>query len=80
MKTEWMDIETAPKDGTRIILFYRISADTMVFGAWNEDKFSRHPKPYWTNDNEYLFGIRQTRNEQPTLWMPSPEWPNTGDF
>lgn len=69
----YQPIETAPKDGSRIMLF--VPKQGWVFGRWQSDKYSPKPRPYWTNDNEYVWGIRETRNSQPTFWMPVPPDP-----
>lgn len=67
---EWQPIETAPKDA-RILL--RCPRRGVVCGQWNYDKYASKPKPYWTNDRESLFGVRETRDDQPTGWMPLPD-------
>ena len=58
---EWQPIETAPKDGTRVILFVKCG-DQCVAG-WNDDF-----------DMWQLVGDQFTRT--PTHWMPLPEPPH----
>lgn len=58
---EWQPIETAPRDGTRILVFYpvldgHIFTAGFEFGTWQS-------------------GIWDGRREQPTHWMPLPEPP-----
>lgn len=67
MNVEWQNIETAPKD--RDILMYCKRAG-VVRGRWKDDLHAKTPRPYWGNDREYLFGVRATREDQPTHWTP----------
>ena len=77
--TDWISITLAPKD-TRILLgfsrpvFNGISA---IFGQWNDDRYTKKPKPYWSHDLENISGSVRTRANQPTHWMPNPPAPNT---
>lgn len=77
---EWRPIESAPKDGTVIMLgwdnndFCRPCA-----GYWEIDKYSKKPRPYWSNDLERSFGTRHARENQPTHWMPLPGAPALSD-
>jgi hypothetical protein len=75
--TTWQPIATAPKDGTRILLF-RPTADCAlhcVIGYWNNDTRRHSPRPYWSHDAEHVFGIKEARRSQPAFWMPLPEGP-----
>lgn len=69
---EWMPIETAPKDKNIILFCHRRG---VIRGKWFTDQYAKKPIPYWTNDLEVIFGIRETRADQPTHWMPLPEPP-----
>lgn len=69
---QWQPIETAPKDVFLLLYCPRIG---IVHGHWNADKHSKKPSPYWTHDRERLYGIRETRYDQPTHWMPLPAAP-----
>ncbi len=60
---EWQPIKTAPKDGTRVILFRPDWIESMVTGYWNKD-FDDWFIPY--NGSPFL---------SPTHWMPLPEAP-----
>ncbi len=71
--SEWQPIETAPKDGRRIMLFY--PPNGIVFGRWNEDEWSQRPTPYWSNDTERISGTRYAKRHPPTHWQPLPEPP-----
>lgn len=61
----WQPIETAPKDGTEILLYVGIMKHDYAVAHWNER--------YWQ------MGVHQDRfySEfgQPTHWMPLPEAP-----
>lgn len=72
----WQPIETAPKDGTKILLYVRIrsvleddfSIPEIVVGYFDPNEFARE----WyiverTPENTYV--------DQPTHWMPLPEPP-----
>ena len=74
--SEWRTIDSAPRDGSRIMLYIPrqsayIPAKTVV-GLWDV----RDIQPYFTNDRERLDGVRITRKNQPTYWMPLPEPPS----
>ena len=69
---EWMPIDSAPKDGTKILLLRETGP---VVGLWKEDKYSNKPKPYWDHDKVRLFGIHNARNFPPTHWQPLPPPP-----
>lgn len=69
----WQPIETAPKN--QEILLY-CPRRGVVRGRWSDEIYARYPKPYWTHDRERLFGVHETREDQPTHWMPLPEAPN----
>lgn len=69
---EWQPIETAPKDGTELILF-----DEMVcIGSWRNDwNFQDEPKQWFDNTfDDYSCGYGSTPLK-PTHWMPLPEPP-----
>ena len=74
---KWQPIETAPRDGTRVLLFRQshITGAQIVFGRWNDDRFRPRPRPYWTHDLERVWGVTEAREAQPTHWMPPPEPP-----
>jgi len=74
----WQPIETAPKDGTRVLFWVRGFGRWMcVCGSWDIERYATKPKPHWTHDNERSNGIRETRANQPTHWMPLPAPPAT---
>ncbi len=65
----WLPIETAPKDGTVLLLWEGIDAFAVIghrFGHWQEDTYYRQGG-YWSN------GVG--RVVIATHWMPLPEPP-----
>lgn len=62
-------IESAPKDGSSILLFM---GGSWHRGRWVPQKYHDNPKPYWGCDMESALGIRWCRDNQPTHWMPLP--------
>ncbi len=74
----WRSIETAPKDGTRILLFYPVFKHQVQFsiaGHWSEDICASRPKPYWSPDGAALYGMATVRVSKPTHWCPLPKPP-----
>jgi hypothetical protein len=73
MKWPWQPVdEHTPKDRDLLLAFPHRG---VVRGRWEEDKYAKTPRPYWTNDRERIYGIRATRDDQPTHWMDLPEMP-----
>lgn len=72
MMDDWKPIETAPKDGTRILLFQR---GKVVCGSWDEQPLNSKPKPFWSHDRIRVFGVTDARENPPTHWMPLPPPP-----
>ena len=74
----WQPIETAPKDGSRVLIWRgdTYSAEA-VAGYWDDDKYARNPRPYWTGHDHYWRGKRWCREHAPTHWMTLPEPPVT---
>lgn len=72
--TEWQPIETAPRDGTLIIIAYK------VFG-----RYRVYPASYGVGgfvDSDFAWGIldhdgstNAVKTGEPTHWMPLPEPP-----
>lgn len=65
----WQPIETAPKDGTQVLLW----RDETIVGRWQIDD----RRPYWTGGDIYWRGVRWCRDHNPTHWQPLPEPPVT---
>jgi hypothetical protein len=77
--TKWHPIETAPRDRTEIILYFK-SEQTMVLAYWRE-AFKSDPEGYqddsWWSDKGYS-GLCDD-GSKPTHWMPLPEAPDHMD-
>lgn len=80
-KASWLPIDTAPKDGTHILL-YRPSVGEWTkvsIGDWEDDKYAKKPRPYWSSCYERILGILWCRSNAPTHWMPLPIPPITNE-
>lgn len=75
---KWQTIDTAPKDGTAIIVFvpkqYYGGGGRVCLARWNDDKYARKPRPFWSRSLSDKTGDRAS---PPTHWMPLPEPPDT---
>ena len=74
---EWQPIETAPKDGSKILLFIpsNVSRWHVSAGYWRDDAHARKASPFWCAETSHLMGITWMRSHQPTHWMPLPAPP-----
>lgn len=59
--TEWQPIETAPKDGTSILLFEPPELGRFV--------------GYWNTPRQAFAAVLSVKERQPTHWMPLPHPP-----
>lgn len=66
---DWQPIETAPRDGTRVIV-YCPRRGVCAPAYWDDCRYARKPIPYWRHYGEFVFGVWETRRDQPTHWMP----------
>lgn len=75
---EWHPIETAPKDGTVVLVFpptWKGKGRTASVAKWDDDKYAKKPRPYWSRDDA-LGQVTASRNTPPTHWMPMPPPPS----
>ena len=72
----WQPIETAPKDGTSVLVYPPTHGNkTASIATWETDKYARKPRPYWRRDDD--FGQHSiSREKPPTHWMPLPPAPD----
>ena len=63
---EWQPIETAPKDGSEILLYFPHS-EVKVTGGY----FDSHPR-----GNCWIAGGYMRKSLPPTHWMPRPDDPS----
>ena len=68
MTMEWQPIETAPRDGTRVILAALDEFYVRVAEGYFDDEW------FWSTDSYRELG---REGISPTHWMPLPEPPNT---
>ena len=66
--SDWQPIETAPKDGTRILV---LIGSKVQIAQWNEDGYVKKPTPFW----HWAPGLGKgfNRGQQPAHWMHLPE-------
>lgn len=67
----WRTIESAPKDGTKMLLNH---GGLVCRGWWEAQKYHKKPRPYWDSDRGFM-GVQWHRDHQPTHWMPLPTPP-----
>ena len=71
--TDWQPIETAPRDGSKVLLWLPDprTLDPVIIGRWSFDSWWTHDDR-WMNDHsdESEFDIA------PTYWQPLPEPPH----
>ena len=68
--TEWLPIDSAPKDGTTIIL--GTASGHVAFGKWLDNSRTAHPWQGWST-NIGPFG--ENARYPITHWMPLPDPP-----
>jgi hypothetical protein len=71
----WRPIETAPKDGTDILLYVQ---EEITSGSWSERKsFDGRDISCWVYAelDEHGCGCCSDKGEPPTHWMPLPDPP-----
>lgn len=68
MSNEWLPIETAPRDGTTIVVWPPTWAGTTSCAYWNSDEYARSPRPYWRRFD--AFSVTASRQKSPTHWRP----------
>lgn len=69
----WQPIETAPKDGTDILLYPSLWDRPCDMGRWNDDIYAKRPSPYW--DRPFPASRGACRAATPTHWMSLPQPP-----
>ena len=72
---EWQPIETAPKDGTAVLVYPPTWRErTASVAVWDNDEYARKPRPYWRRDDD-MGKVTYSRERPPTHWMPLPTPP-----
>lgn len=80
---EWRKIDSAPKDGTRILLFNirgiflaHWDHEFDPYGLFDEAQDCYIDRPAWTDNTVKSFGYEEINEiTDPTHWMPLPEVP-----
>jgi len=81
-ESRWQPIETAPKDGTQILLWngaHRFLAywDKDFSSSWDEEREISIPVGAWTDGTVASWGYEENNQiKEPTHWMPLPEPPS----
>ena len=75
-EAEWRPIETAPKDGTAILVTDGIDAAVARWGYGNLWKFE--PKRWIYGESQGEYNVYQ-EFDSPTHWMPRPELPTRSE-
>lgn len=70
--SDWQPIETAPKDGNEILVFYQ-TRKKVVIAYWEPQSYNKKPRPYWAAIGSHW--IESDRKYPPTHWMPLPAPP-----
>lgn len=76
--SDWQPIETAPKDGTPVILYLRAPWSRVEMAQWYEPWKSWQANIYEMIEGDEVLGIGSAI---PTHWMllPAPPTPTKGD-
>lgn len=81
----WLPIETAPKDGTDIIIGFDSASVWIVHVAWwreledwmrDDSQWSEEDVGWWSYTNHSVTQEKLEGHRTPTHWMPLPSLPN----
>lgn len=72
MGSDWRPIETAPRDGTCVLLLITNSKRRISTGRWDSQEYHKKPRPFWHVDMWSFGGPETHRGVQPTHWQPLP--------
>lgn len=73
MHPEWQPIETAPKDGSYVLVYPPTWSGVASCAKWSNDEYAKKPMPYWSRTD--AIGVSDSRRNPPTHWMPLPAPP-----
>lgn len=78
---EWQPIETAPKDGTDVIVMYMHINTQIVHNAfWNDyEDADKDEIGWWSYEHSEVSRIKLDDWMSPTHWMPLPAPPTLED-
>lgn len=69
---DWQPIETAPKDGSAVLVWPPTWRGVLSAARWDSD-YGKKPNPYWRRIDAHA--VMDSRNNPPTHWAPPPEGP-----
>ena len=73
----WMPIDTAPKDGSAVLVYPPIWVQrTCSVATYKSDRYAKKPRPYWKRDDA-MGKVGYSRDKPPTHWRPLPPAPST---
>lgn len=81
----WQTIDSAPKDGTQIIIAWldgqcweqrMVSWDSEHSFKWNDETEESDLVGAWTDHAVESWAYQETFSYQPSHWMPCPDPPN----
>jgi hypothetical protein len=81
----WLPIETAPRDGTNIIVGFDSASVWIVHVAWwremedwmrNDPQWSEEDVGWWSYTKHSVTQEKLEDHRMPTHWMPLPSLPN----
>lgn len=70
--SDWQPIETAPKDGTQVILLIPGWRRGVHIGSFEITELFRHGKRDWRLEKWVLSGYQLGDPPEPTHWIPLP--------
>lgn len=71
--SDWMDIESAPRNGSEMLLAW--PKGRVTIGRFDRQEYHKKPQPFFTG---HFMGKIWERENQPRFWMPIPP-PPTGE-
>ena len=74
---DWQPIETAPRDGTPILIFdpTKSSHDQIDGLRFDDARYAIGYWRVWKENGEWMWGNRNSAYNSPTHWMPLPDPP-----
>lgn len=69
--SEWLPIESAPRDGTPILGHCK---GRIEIYRWDDQRYKATPQPFWVVTG--CHSVTLDRSRQPTDWMPLPAPPH----
>ncbi len=73
--SRWQPIETAPKAGQIVVWCPTMFNGGVYLAKWDDDRYAKNPRPYWSLSDEVIYGKLRVRECQPTHWKPLPSPP-----